>query len=88
MKSEVISVGTSPTPVLTTAGWAGYPMAAVIRNMSSVTVYFGDATVSTSNGFPIDANSILLSVDTVNERLYAVVAGPGNAELRLLRKEG
>jgi hypothetical protein len=91
MKSQVISVlgGVNPpTPVVTQDGSSGYPMAVAIRNMhASESVYFGDQNVTVATGFPIDAGSIPLSVDVVNEDLYAICT-TGPVELRVLRRGG
>jgi hypothetical protein len=85
MKSEVITANGTAQAVVSADGTSNYPMAALILNNGAATVFFGGADVSTSNGFPILTGSIPLSVDVINEDLYAVTAGT-SVELRILRR--
>lgn len=72
MKSELRNIGGTCTIIVGVFGNnAGYPMSTVILNNSAGTIYLGHAGVTTSNGFPL-ATSKSISIDTVNEPMYAV----------------
>ena len=64
----------------------------ILRNNSAVTIFLGDSTVLTSDGFPIDAGSIFspgeiahsqLSEKIAGIRLYAI-AGSASNDVRVL----
>lgn len=93
MKSEVITVGTTPTIVMGAnaagtgagSGSVSYPTAGLIRiPTGSVTVYFGGSQVTTSTGCPFVAGEDV-EVDLVNEILYGVVAS-GSQSVYVLRR--
>lgn len=74
-----ISVGTSPTLIITAAGETAVTV--TVHGSTGNLVFLGDATVSTSNGFPIglgtsgvpESASLVLSDGSA---LYGVVATP------------
>lgn len=84
MKGERIIVGTAPTVILRPQGFAAsYPMSALVRNLSSGTVYIGGQDVDTSTGCPLQPNESI-TFDTVNETIYAVAVSP--TEVAVLRR--
>lgn len=80
-KSTVATVTTSPTLLPATA--LAYRKALIVYNNSSNTIYIGGADVTTSNGYPIEANSPSPSIDAgPNLKLYAVAGS--SSEVRVL----
>ncbi len=71
MISERRNIPGTTTILVTPFHSAGYPMSAVIKNLGAGTVYLGGANVTTANGFPLELNQAL-TVDTVNEKIYAI----------------
>lgn len=73
MKAELHNVGGTSTIVVAIYGNSvAYPMSALVRNVNGPgTVYLGHVGVTTSNGTPLQTGESL-TVDLVNEALYAV----------------
>lgn len=84
LKQSAITVTTSPTP-LPSANLAGRT-SAVIYNNGMSTVYIGDGTVTTSNGYPIKPNGQLFMSVEEEVTIYCIV-GAGNADIRILEGE-
>lgn len=61
----------------------GYPLSATVKNSGSTTMYVGGSDVNSSNGFAIGAGEAV-SVDLVNDQLYAVTAS-GTTTVQILR---
>lgn len=73
MKGEQRSVTptTNTTFVMPLGGSGVYPMSALIKNPGPGTIYLGHHGVTSSTGFPLEADESL-EVDIVNEILYAI----------------
>lgn len=84
LKNTAITVGTTPT-ALPSSNLAGR-MSIVIYNNGSATVYIGNSTVSTSNGYPIAAGGQLFISIEEEVTIYCVVAS-ATADVRILEGE-
>lgn len=83
ISNKAVTVGTTPTH-LTAEGHSHQPLSTAVSNVSGVTVYLGDAAVTTANGYPLGAGrEMSLDLANTTEELYAVVA-TGTAEVRTL----
>lgn len=72
MKGEIVNIGGTCTFLVRVSGQnIGYPMSAILRNLSAGTVYLGGQGVTTATGFPL-ATDEFLEIDLVNESLFAV----------------
>lgn len=73
MKGEqrTITPTTNTVLVARLGGSAAYPMSALIKNPGAGTLYLGHHGLTSSTGFPLEADESL-EVDIVNEDLYAI----------------
>ncbi|RKY33205.1 MAG: hypothetical protein DRP74_00705 [Candidatus Omnitrophota bacterium] len=81
IKPNQVNVGTTPTPLPTTA--LNHRRSIIVYNNGSNTVYLGDANVTVGNGLPMPPGgsySFKLDVGVV---LYGVVAS-GTEDVRIL----
>lgn len=90
MFAEIVSVASTPTPIISgRAGHVTYTAAGIVLNQSGATVYLGGPTVDTTNGYPFPSGSLPVSLDLVGpgEILYGIVV-TGTANLNVLRRGG
>lgn len=86
LASAQISVGTSATQIAppTLSGPTTTPANMLVKNKSSVDVFLGKSTVTTSNGFALGAGETL---NYGGEALYGIVA-TGTATVHVLASDG
>lgn len=83
MKTTQVTVGTTPTLIVTSDNLNRYIYLQIIQ---SATIYVGDSTVTTNTGLPLEKHSapheIMLPL---GQTMYGVVtAQVGSADLRIL----
>lgn len=73
MKGEQRSITPTTNTILVThqGASAAYPMSALVKNPGPGTIYLGHHGLTSSTGFPLEADESL-EVDVVNESLYAI----------------
>lgn len=81
IRSSTVSIGTTATAVPTTALPGRNSMA--IKNIGAATVYIGDDTVTTVNGYELEAGDSLPIDIGENVTVYGIVAS-GTVEVRIL----
>lgn len=81
-KQTAISVSATPTALPTTA--LSDRRSIMVYNNDSDTVYLGDASVTTSTGFPVPPSSYSPSLDMGDTMVLYAVVGTGTADVRVL----
>jgi hypothetical protein len=73
VKGEQRTIGATTNTILVQrhGASAAYPMSALIKNPGPGTIYLGHHGLTSSTGFPLNADESL-EVDIVNEDLYAI----------------
>ena len=81
IKPTAVTVGATATAIPATARKGRKSI--LVKNVGDASVYFGDDTVTTANGYPVAANGILELDLGENVVLYGIVA-TGTQEVRIL----
>jgi len=80
IKQTIVSVGTSATPIPTTA--LSGRKSIMIKNLDSATVYIGSSTVTantaSTGGFPLAQNEVFIGDIGENTIIYGIVASGNN----------
>lgn len=79
LKGKTVAVGTTAVDLLAGID-ADRPLELLIRHETlSIDVYLGDSSVTTSNGFKLDANDTsALRIHLHGDSLYAIANNTGN----------
>lgn len=77
--SSRVTVGTTATALNTQPVGRRRRRSIAIRNIGATTLYLGGSTVTTADGYPVDAGNELTYDLMPTEQIYGVVAAAGTA---------